>query len=175
MKKKYFLRGLGVGILLTTLILCIGYRQYNSEETVVKRAKKIGMEFPKKTPDTLLTTSGAAASASFTPSVEPIPAVTSKATPVQSSEPEETERKTPKPSSNEGEKTSKDRTFTVRGGLLSSSVARELRQAGIIKDSDAFDKYLEKSGLARKIVAGKYKIPEGSDYQQIAKIITKQD
>ena len=57
--------------------------------------------------------------------------------------------------------------------MVSSSVARELREAGLIKDADAFDEYLEKSGMGRKIRAGKYKIPEGADFKEIAKIITR--
>lgn len=158
MKKKYFLRGLGVGILLTALILCIGYRQHNSEETVVQRAKELGMVFPKKTPDTLLTASGSAARVSPSPSAESTQAVTSTAKP--------TEEPTARP-------TKKTHTFTVRDGLVSSSVARELQEAGIIKDADAFDEYLEKSGMGRKIRAGKYKIPEGADFKEIAKIITR--
>ena len=52
MKKKYFLRGLGAGILITALILSIGYRKQDSGETVVQRAKELGMVFPEKTPRT---------------------------------------------------------------------------------------------------------------------------
>lgn len=162
MKKKYFLRGLGVGILLTALILCIGYRQHNSEETVVQRAKELGMVFPQKTPDTLLTASGSAARVSPSPLAESTQAVTNTAKP--------TEEPTARPTN---EPTKKTHTFTVRDGLVSSSVARELRDAGLIKDADAFDEYLEKSGMGRKIRAGKYKIPEGADFKEIAKIITR--
>ena len=36
MKMKYFLRGLGVGVLLATLLLCISYRGQNNENSIIK-------------------------------------------------------------------------------------------------------------------------------------------
>lgn len=173
MKMKYFLRGLGVGILLTALVLCIGYRQNNSEETVVQRARDLGMEFPKKTPDTLLTASGSASMISPSPSAESTQAATETAGTTDEPTRKPESAATSEPDS-EQETTKNTRTFTVRDGLLSSSVAREMREAGVIKDADAFDKYLEKTGMARKIRAGKYKIPKGAGYEEIAKIITRQ-
>ena len=51
MKMRYFLRGLGVGVLLATLLLCMSYRGQNSENSIIKQAKELGMQFPEKTPD----------------------------------------------------------------------------------------------------------------------------
>lgn len=185
MKMKFFLRGLGIGILVTTLVLCVSYRKQNSDHSVVERARELGMEFPDKTPETLLqpstspgTASGSAAGQApeqpqVTPS--PVPADTT-AQPTESATAEPTVESTAKPTA-KPKKTSakKTRTFTVRGGLLSSSVAREMKAAGVIEDDDALDDYLEKNGLARKVRAGKYKIPVGASYEEIARIITRQD
>lgn len=180
MKKKYFLRGLGAGILITALILSIGYRKQDSGESVVQRAKELGMVFPEKTPDATATASGSAVEVTATP------ADTSEASPKQSqsptadttkkpdAKPTATSTKEDKPKPTAGNSTGK-RKFTVRDGLLSSSVAREMKEAGIIKDADAFDKYIEKSGMARKIRTGTYKIPVGASYSQIAKIITRSE
>ena len=41
MKMRYFLRGLGVGVLLATLLLCISYRGQNSENSIIKQAKEL--------------------------------------------------------------------------------------------------------------------------------------
>ena len=49
MRLKYFLRGLGTGIILTALILCISYRSGKSGESVVDQAKELGMVFPEGT------------------------------------------------------------------------------------------------------------------------------
>ena len=145
MKMRYFLRGLGVGVLLATLLLCISYRGQNSENSIIKQAKELGMQFPEKTPDTLIQ-----------PSAAPSQAATGQAVAVQSKKPVRTKTpdstaaqkatKEPKETQKPSEKT---RSFTVRSGLLSSSVSRELKEAGFIKDADKFDHYLEKSGLAK--------------------------
>ena len=96
MNKKYFLRGLGVGIVITALVLCIAYRKYNSEETVVKRATELGMIFPKQTPDTLFTVSGTAvAVATETPDASEDDETDSTIKPTQT--PEMTEIPTIKP------------------------------------------------------------------------------
>ena len=177
MKLKYFLRGLGIGILFTALVLCISYRSENSDSSVIERARKLGMEFPEKTPDTLLKPSAspdtaASGQAVKTPTATPGKTASSTAIPTSKA----TAEPTIKPTEKSTEKpTGKVHTFTVRSGLLSSSVSREMKEAGIIKDADAFDEYLEKSGMGRKVLAGKYKIPVGASYEEIARIITKTD
>ena len=162
MKMRYFLRGLGVGVLLATLLLCISYRGQNSENSIIKQAKELGMQFPEKTPDTLIQPS-ATGQAVAVQSKKPVRTKTPDSTAAQKAtkEPKETQ----KPSG-------KTRSFTVRSGLLSSSVSRELKEAGFIKDSDKFDHYLEKSGLAKKLIAGDYKIPVGASQEEVARIIT---
>lgn len=124
--------------------------------------------FRKKSPDTLIQ-----------PSVAPSQAATGQAVAVQSKKPVRTKTpdstaaqkatKEPKETQKPSEKT---RSFTVRSGLLSSSVSRELKEAGFIKDADKFDHYLEKSGLAKKLIAGDYKIPVGASQEEVARIIT---
>lgn len=181
MKLKYFLRGLGIGILFTALVLCISYRSENSDSSVIERARKLGMEFPEKTPDTLLNPTespdtAASGQAVRTPTATPGKTGAPTATPTSKATAEPTAKSTAKPTAKPTEETTeKTHTFTVRSGLLSSSVAREMKEAGIIKDADAFDEYLEKSGMGRKVLAGKYKIPAGASYEEIVRIITKTD
>ncbi|MEE3467721.1 MAG: hypothetical protein VZQ83_04715 [Eubacterium sp.] len=62
--------------------------------------------------------------------------------------------------------------FKVRSGLLSSSVARELYEAGIIDDMWEFDHYIVRHNLGDKIIAGKYTLKVGDSYAKIAKAIT---
>ena len=42
---KMFFRGLGIGMVLTALILCIFYR-HDSEVDIIRKAKQLGMVFP---------------------------------------------------------------------------------------------------------------------------------
>ncbi len=65
--------------------------------------------------------------------------------------------------------------FEVRSGLLSSSVARELYEAGVIDDMWDFDHYIEDHGLGHYIIAGTYELKVGDSYEHIAKIITHRD
>ena len=62
--------------------------------------------------------------------------------------------------------------FKVREGLLSSSVARELYEQGIISDMWAFDHYIEEHGLGQRIIVGTYELEVGDSYANIARIIT---
>lgn len=197
MKLKYFLRGLGTGILLTALILCVNNRNSSSGKDVVEQAKELGMVFPKGTEkpvDALLPTSSPQ---SATPTPKQDKKIVASGAGVtgeggetekqgetkkpddaeKSGAPQSTPTVTPQAAkkSAKPKKVTNGREFTVRGGLLSSSVAREMKEAGIINNADAFDEYLEKSGNAKKVRAGTYKIPKGASYEQIARIITRQD
>ena len=52
------------------------------------------------------------------------------------------------------------------------SVAKEMEKAGIINDAEAFDEYIRENGYEKNLQSGKYKIPEGADFETIAKIIS---
>ena len=198
MKMKYFLRGFGAGIVVAALILCVYYRQESPEQTnIVQQAKELGMVFPEgtKAPEPTLEpvltekpesstevpetekaeqTQGSTA----TPQLTGKPEVSVTAQPVrkpkQTAVPE-TAKETKKPvgsAAADADNRKKGTRFTVRDGLLSSSVAREMKAAGIIKSDKALDDYMEKNGYASSIREGTYWIPEGASYEEIAKIIT---
>ena len=50
MKTRWFLRGLGIGIIISALFLCIGYREQSDHNELIKEAKKIGMVFQQPNP-----------------------------------------------------------------------------------------------------------------------------
>ncbi len=195
MKLTYFLRGLGVGILLAALALCISYRSNPGESTdVVEQAKKLGMVFPKGTqePPTVSILPTETVSATPVPTIQPtISAVGSGAgvTGEETAQPPQQTQQPVQPTTvpteaappatekvaDSGKKPdSSGKKFTVRGGLTSTTVAREMEEAGIIDSAEAMDEYMEKNGFSRKIRAGVYTIPKGASYAQIARIITKQ-
>ena len=54
MKLKYYMRGLGIGILLTTLLFALsGYRKKLSDQEIIERAEKLGMVTAAKEEDPL--------------------------------------------------------------------------------------------------------------------------
>lgn len=175
MKIKWFLRGLGVGIVLTALLLCVTYRASQKNNNVIRQAKELGMVFPEtkeeeKTADELANevkqddVSGGAVSGTV---------VDVKTEEEKKKEDRINDSKDDIQNASRYHKDKK--SFVVRSGLLSSSVSREMEEAGIIENADEFDEYLEKKGYARQVRSGTYKIPVGADFETIAKIITRQD
>jgi hypothetical protein len=185
LKLKYFLRGLGVGIVLTSIILCVFYRNHTPEQNVVEQAKELGMVFPEGTAEPF-SASGEAAevqSATEEPTEDEFlteePVTEEPVTEEPTEDSSVTEKPTADSSVTEKPTAAKDSAskkkgtkFTVRSGLLSSSVAKEMMEAGIIKNDKALDDYLEKNGYATEVREGTYFIPEGASYKEIAKIIT---
>lgn len=168
MKLTYFLRGLGAGIIVTALVLSIAYRNGKPAQNVVEQAKELGMVFPEGTAVPAAETGTPAPSAAAWQ--DPASSPDSGQTPhPKASSARETKGAEKTKAPDEGVRGTR---FTVRGGLLSSSVAREMMEAGIIKSDKALDEYLEKSGTAREIRAGTYFIPAGASYEEIARIIT---
>ena len=53
------------------------------------------------------------------------------------------------------------------------SVAKHLKEAGLINDTTAFSNMAKRSGMARYITAGSYEIPEGATAETILKMLTE--
>ncbi len=165
MKWKYYLRGLGIGILVTTVILSLAGigRKNMTDEEVIKRAKELGM-----VESTLLSDLADQEKADEVKPTEP----------ETSPQPEET-----LPPENEPETAPEDgssdtpagETFTlvIGRGESSTTVSKNLKRAGIVEDAAAFDKFLCNNGYDKKIITGTYEIPYGASEEEIAKIITR--
>lgn len=188
MKARWFLRGLGIGIVITALVLCITYRNDRRGNDIIRQAKELGMVFPRNE------TADVSHSEDEPEQDEPKDeepedkkpenkedavsgAAVKEKDPSNSKADEKAKEKLDK-SSNDIAGASKyhanAKSFVVRSGLLSSSVAREMEEAGIIDDADSFDEFIEKNGYGKMLRSGKYNIPNGADYETIAKIITRQ-
>ena len=63
--------------------------------------------------------------------------------------------------------------LVVERGNSSDVVARRLESLGVITDAVDFDKYLVANGYASRISVGTFQIPYGSDYDYIARAITR--
>ena len=197
MKLKYYLRGLGIGILVTTVILSLAGvgRKNMTDEEVVKRAKELGMvestllsDLPDQTktdevrptePEISLQpeTSEPEESAS-TPETPVAPEETPVApeeTPVAPEETPMAPEETPvspedgNPDIPAGETV----TLVIGRGESSTTVSKNLKKAGIVEDAAAFDRFLCNNGYDKKIITGTYEIPYGASEEEIAKIITR--
>ena len=190
MKLKYYLRGLGIGILVTTVILSLAGvgRKNMTDEEVVKRAKELGMvestllsDLPDQTKtDEVRPTEP---EISLQPEIsEPEESASTPETPVAPEEtpvaPEETPvapEETPvspedgNPDIPAGETV----TLVIGRGESSTTVSKNLKKAGIVEDAAAFDRFLCNNGYDKKIITGTYEIPYGASEEEIAKIITR--
>lgn len=188
MKARWFLRGLGIGIVITALVLCITYRNDRRGNDIIRQAKELGMVFPKSE------TADVSRSEDEPEQVEPEDGEPEDKKPANKEdavsgaavkEKDSSDSKADQKAKDKLDKSSDDitgaskyhgnaKSFVVRSGLLSSSVAREMEEAGIIDDADSFDDFIEKNGYGKMLRSGKYDIPNGADYETIAKIITRQ-
>lgn len=64
-------------------------------------------------------------------------------------------------------------SIVVIKGDSSVSVARRLFEAGLVESAVEFDKYLCSNGYDKVISVGEYEVPYDSDFETIAKIITR--
>lgn len=188
MKLKYYLRGLGIGILVTTVILSLAGvgRKNMTDEEVVKRAKELGMaestllsDLPDQTktdevrptePETSLQPETSEPEAGPEPE-EPAAPEETTTTPETPAAQEETPVSTEdgNPDTPPGETV----TLVIGRGESSTTVSKNLKKAGIVEDAAAFDRFLCNNGYDKKIITGTYEIPYGASEEEIAKIITR--
>ena len=201
MKLKYYLRGLGIGMAVTALILGISFSgrqgqeaQTLTDEQIRERASELGMVDSSE-----LTLAALQNSAQPQTTMEPEVTEESEtmtepeatAEPETTTEPEATAEPemTTKPEATaapemttEPEATKEPElitapeqsqtTITIKKGSDSGSVSRVLYEAGLVENAKAFDNYLCNNGYSRSINPGIYEIASGTSEEEIAKIIT---
>lgn len=166
MKLKYYLRGLGVGIVVTAVILTIANHLGNkmSDEDIIKRAAKLGMVmkedeslFPPTEPETT------------TPEpTSPSPAE-QETTAVK---PAEQETTTPVPAEPQTSGVViHTATITVTSGMYSEAVSQKLEEAGIVKNWREFNEYLTSNGYAERLQTGTHSFNSEMDFNEIAEIL----
>ena len=175
MKLKYYLRGLGIGILVTAAILTIVYHTKGSmsDSQIMKRAAQLGMVMASTEDDTLfaqttqvdttIEETGTISVEETTTVVETTEAVTEAST----------EKPTEAPTEAPTEPAAAEAVLTISPGMYSESVSAELVRLGIITNQKEFNSYLVNNGYAECIQTGDFKIKADMSYDEIARIITK--
>lgn len=197
MKMRYYLRGLGLGILFTAVFFLIGGEsgQTMSDEMIKERARELGMmestvlaDIPTSSAeDTLVEdTSAEDTSVEDTSAEDTLAEETSveetsvEETSIEETTVENTEEATTEENVNQEADTEETLSgestiirIVVNKGEGSDTVSRHLYEAGLIDDAQAYDKYLMQNGYDRKIGAGEHQIPTGSDWETIAKLLCR--
>lgn len=184
---KYYLRGLGIGIVVTALIMGIatsGKGEKIRNEEIKERAKALGMveesvvladSMPEDSEELLETPSPTEAPVETPqPSDEPVETPQPTEEPVQQDDTpqvqdEELEADEPvvdeKPSS-------QSIVIVVKNGESSYHVCKKLEEAGLVESASEFDMFLYKNGYDKRINAGTFEIPSDANQEKVAKILT---
>ncbi len=190
MRRKYFMRGMGVGIIITSLIFTISFLFKDdkvSNAYIIERAKKLGMVMPggetvKSKDEKAVNTeeetenSGDMVSENTTEAGDKVTVETLTGDDVTEPPKETTDSSIyTNKSKNTEEGTTKEKVnFSVKQGESSNIVSANLYKAGLVKNPTEFNKYLETNGYDQFIKVGDYSIKEGSSDKEIAKTITGQ-
>lgn len=201
MKLKYYLRGLGIGILVTAIIMGIaaGKKEQMTDEEIKARARELGMVESMVLSDIAATqpVESGESEATPLPAVSPAPEETNQpaenqtvtdtpeqsVTPVPEETPEVTAtpepEKTPVPESTAPAESSTSQDsgmesvmITIKSGQSSVAVSKMLAEAGLVESASEFDKYLCTNGYDKKIRTGTYEIPVDALEEEIARMIT---
>lgn len=188
MKLKYYLRGLGIGIIVTTIILVIALERKPETLTdaqIKARAAELGMveggllkEKDKKTvtegaiePSTGegVTVGQEKTNSPTVSATEPTTEKPSTTKPTTTKAPTTKATQAPVPEERE------DGTYvTIEIGASdwSNHVASKLQAAGLVESAADFDQFLIRNGYESIIASGTHKFKVGSSYSELAKELT---
>lgn len=188
MKLRYYMRGLGIGIVVTALLM--GYaiskqKEPMTDEEIRQRALEMGM----------IEQNGVLADDLGVDETEIVPEETVEdvseeisgetVEDVQEAEPsEQPDDNIVNVSDNEPADVAEESdieesvtveefvVITVNGGDGSRTVANKLQEAGLVEDAASYDVYLCQNGYDKRIATGNHEIPVGASLEEIAKEIT---
>ena len=184
MKLKYYLRGLGIGIIVTTIILVSCFSMQKPKMTdaqIIEKASQLGMIMLEQ--DSVV--------AAETETTEPEETQQKNEQQVAAEEAQqETEQQTEVPKEQATEETQQDApsedtenaeseepaqqepfTLVVNRGDVCRTMCENLAANGVIDDSEGLRKYLSEVGYASFISAGTYQIPYHASYEEITNIL----
>lgn len=191
MRLRYQMRGLGIGIVVTALLMGVATRDGRPMTDAEIRAKAYTLGMVDSETLSLSDLQGgttrpggtdARVTASPQKTENPQTTVRPQETeaPQQTQAPQETAApeatQSPQPTETPAEKpeqggAAEPVTIVINRGTDSLGVSRQLAAAGLVEDAAAFDAYLCGGGYADKIQTGTFRITPGAGWEEIAKTI----
>lgn len=172
---------MGIGIIVTTLILMISFSQYKndiSDAEIIKRAKELGMVmkedklFDNQNKDTTVQTEVQ----TEVPTEKDIQNETEM--PADSETQTEASAETERVSETEavvGSDSSEDTReifhLQIFAGDMPRQICTLLEENGVIENGEALRLYLQEVGIAKFIPVGKYEIPYGASNEEVYQVI----
>lgn len=202
MKRKYYMRGLGLGIVITAVLCAVALPKKTepmTDEEIIARAEALGYvkdesgvspEDIDKIKEKASGTPGVSDTPDATdapdmtgepegtpgPTHSPVPTPDAPEPPDEPDKPEVPTTPSPKPTATSAPKATATPkptvTVTVKRGATARRVAEQLEEAGAVEDSEAFVKYLQSRKLTDFINIGTFMIPQEASHAEIARILT---
>ena len=197
MKFKYYLRGCGIGILCTAMILMISFRSDEGQMTdsqVMERTSELGMIAPgeivpetensqaaeltdtekivkkSETGKTKDTESVSETGEKNTEELEVVPDFDTEEKNTDSKK--DASKKDDK--SSDSKKTQKEEKIVleIKRGDVCRTISENLASIVMVEDAENFRKYMQKNGYDHQINVGSFELKKGMSYEEIAKTIT---
>ena len=200
MRLKYYLRGLGLGIIFAVFIMMVGYRNHGSsmsDSEIIEKAKALGMvetedtsgmKSDKKTdnktdeksdkkidtsePDTTIADTSAAEDTQTGTDNTDADNIAGTAD-VDTTAPSDVAATDSAASDAAQPQQNTTFTVTVGSGDTCRMIAERLQAAGIIDDAEKFRAYMGQKGVNQFIADGNHEIPYGASYDDIINILTQ--
>lgn len=200
MRLKYYLRGLGLGIIFAVFIMMVGYHNHGSsmsDSEIIEKAKALGMvetedssgmkndkktdnktdeKSDKKTdtsePDTTIADTSAAEDTQTGTDNTDADNIAGTAD-VDTTAPSDVAATDSAASDAAQPQQNTTFTVTVGSGDTCRMIAERLQAAGIIDDAEKFRAYMGQKGVDQFIADGSHEIPYGASYDDIINILTQ--
>lgn len=173
-KLKYYLRGLGIGIIVTTLILMISFSRREvsiSDEEVMARAAQLGMVMAET--ETLETETQEPETQQ--PETQQAETQQMETQQIETQQPETQQAEIQQPETPVAEPDVPDTTtpyrLTIQSGDVCRIVCENLASNGVVADAEALRKHLFELGYASSLSTGEYDVPYGLTMEEVAQIL----
>lgn len=172
MRLKYYLRGLGLGIIFTCVILMIFSNGNKSKDTSVvedsngiELTEAVGNDFDSNEEEEQSVTDESNNDENDSNSNDEIQSLDENINkPIDDQTVNEI-------TGDSGELESEYVSLVIEQGDIARNVAEKLYEDGIINDVEAFRKYLGETGVSHTLHAGEYQIKVGATFEEIVEVL----
>ena len=191
MRLKYYLRGLGLGIIFAVIIMMIGFhdnKQSMSDTEIIEKAKTLGMveaknisgtvadEYNSEKTDSSATNSDASSQKAET---EQDSQMQDSQTAQEDTQQEDTQQEDTQPAADAKQETVEPQdavttyTISVTSQDTCRTIAEKLKALNLVDDAEQFRIYMGQKGADHFIADGEHIIPQGASYDDIITILTQ--
>ncbi|WP_406544390.1 hypothetical protein [Pseudobutyrivibrio sp.] len=182
MRLKYYIRGLGAGILLATILLSVsfffggGYKNKElSDEEIIARAEKLGMVMEEKDSKEDTEKTDSETSEEDAGTVDELSATEEKPEEEMTIDEFVEEAEETNAAQQNEDATVSYQAFTVKSGESSETIANNLYKQGLVDSSASFNKYLGELGVDNRIQSGTFYVQVGSSYDDIVALLVNKE